>query len=119
MRTEDGLLDYSKYFNETDFFLKLGRLVGSIGVKTLESLLILFYLLSDKSVPLKVRGVFVAALGYFIFPTDFIADFLPAIGFADDVALVTYVVSQAKQYITPGIREKAAVTTKKFIVNHT
>ena len=118
MRTEDGLLDYSKYFNETDFFLKLGRLVGLLGVKTLESLLILFYLVSDKSVPLKVRGVFVAALGYFIFPMDFIADFLPAVGFADDVALITYVISQAKQYITPEIKEKAATKTREFLIRN-
>ncbi len=118
MRTEDGLLDYSKYFNKTDFFLKLGRLVGLLGVKTLESLLVLYYLMFDKSVPLKVRGIFAAALGYFIFPTDFIADFLPVVGFADDLALITYVISQAKQYITPEIKEKAVARTRELIVKN-
>ena len=118
MRTEDGLLDYSKYFNETDFFLKLGRLVGKLGVKTLESLLTLYYLLFDKSVPLKVRTIFLAALGYFIFPTDFIADFLPAVGFADDLALITYVISQAKQYISPEIKKKAATKTRELLIRN-
>jgi len=119
MRTEDGLLDYTKHFNKTDFFLKLGRMAGLLGVKTMESLLILYYLLFDKSVPLKVRGVFAAALGYFIFPTDFIADFLPAVGFADDVALITYVISQAKQYITQEIKEKAAARTRELVIKNT
>ncbi|RLD32022.1 MAG: DUF1232 domain-containing protein [Bacteroidetes bacterium] len=119
MRTEDGLLDYSKYYNKTDFFLKLGRFIGVLGVKALESLLVLYYLLFDKSVPLKMKGVFAAALGYFIFPADLIADFLPAFGFADDVALITFVISQAKQYITPEIKEKAAARTRELIIRNT
>jgi uncharacterized membrane protein YkvA (DUF1232 family) len=36
----------------------------------------------------------VAALVYFISPLDFIPDFIPMLGFADDLALLTFVISK-------------------------
>jgi len=39
--------------------------------------------------------------------TDLICDLLPIIGFTDDVAFLTYVISSASEYITPEIKEKA------------
>ena len=115
MRTEDGVLDYSKHFSEPRFFVKLGRVAGLLGEKVLFSLLILYYLLFDKGVPLKVRGIFMGALGYFILPTDLVADFLPVIGFTDDIALISYVIANAVEYITPEIKEKARVKTDRLI----
>jgi uncharacterized membrane protein YkvA (DUF1232 family) len=55
------------------------------------------------------------ALGYFILPTDLVADFLPVIGFSDDIALISYVIANAVEYITPEITEKAKVTVNKLI----
>jgi uncharacterized membrane protein YkvA (DUF1232 family) len=115
MRTEDGVLDYSKHFSEPRFFNKLGRVAGLLGQNVLFSLLILYYLLFDKSVPLKVRSIFMGALGYFILPTDLVADFLPVIGFADDIALISYVIANAMEYITPEIKEKARERMSRLI----
>ncbi len=115
MRTEDGVLDYSKHFDESRFFFKLGRVAVLLGEKVLFSLLILYYLLFDKNVPLKVRGIFLGALGYFILPTDLVADFLPVIGFTDDIALVSYVIANAVEYISPEIKEKAKVKMNRLI----
>ena len=114
MRTEDGLLNYSKYFNESGLFIKLGKVVGLLGQKTLYSVLILYYLLFDKSIPFKVRTVFMASLGYFILPTDLVADFLPVIGFTDDIALISYVIANAIEHITPEIRQKASVKLSRL-----
>jgi uncharacterized membrane protein YkvA (DUF1232 family) len=36
----------------------------------------------------------VAALVYFVSPLDFIPDFIPMLGFADDLALLTFVISK-------------------------
>ncbi len=115
MRTEDGVLDYSMHFNESRFFVKLGKVAGLLGEKVLYSLFILYYLVFDKSIPLKVRSTFMGALGYFILPTDLVADFLPLIGFADDIALVSYVIAHAFEYITPEIRQKARQTAVRLI----
>jgi uncharacterized membrane protein YkvA (DUF1232 family) len=115
MRTEDGVLDYSKHFDESRFLLKLRKVAGLLGEKVLYSLLILYYLLFDKSIPLKVRTVFMGALGYFILPTDLIADFLPLIGFTDDIALISYVIANAVEYITPEIKVKARLLSSRLV----
>lgn len=114
MRTEDGVLDYSRHFNESQLFVKLGKVAGLLSQKVLFSVLVLYYLLSDKSVPLKVRSVFVGALGYFILPTDLVADFLPLIGFTDDIALISFIIAKATEYITPEIKQKARITSCKL-----
>ena len=36
----------------------------------------------------------VAALIYFVSPLDFMPDFIPVLGFADDLALLTFVISK-------------------------
>ena len=115
MRTEDGVLDYSKHFDESRFFTKLGKVGSLLGQKVLFSLLVSYYLISDSSIPLKVRGIFMGSLGYFILPTDLVADFLPVIGFTDDIALVSYVIANAVEYITPEIKEKAKLKTNRLI----
>jgi uncharacterized membrane protein YkvA (DUF1232 family) len=115
MRTEDGVLDYSRHFDELRFFKKLRKVAGSLGEKALFSLFILYYLLLDKNIPLKVRSVFIGALGYFVLPTDLVADFLPVIGFTDDIALISYVIANAVEYITPEIKDKAWVKANKLI----
>lgn len=115
MRTEDGVLDYSMHFNESRFFTKLGRVAGLLGERVLYSLFILYYLMFDKTIPLKIRSIFMGALGYFILPTDLVADFLPLIGFTDDIALISYVIANAIEYITPEIKEKARYTSIRLL----
>jgi uncharacterized membrane protein YkvA (DUF1232 family) len=48
-----------------------------------------FYCATDRNTPLRVRGILLAALGYFVLPLDAIPDVLPMIGFTDDIALLT------------------------------
>lgn len=48
-----------------------------------------FYCATDRNTPLRVRGVLLAALGYFVLPLDAIPDVLPMIGFTDDIAVLT------------------------------
>jgi uncharacterized membrane protein YkvA (DUF1232 family) len=55
-----------------------------------------------------------ASLGYFILPTDLINDFLPVLGFSDDVAFLAYTVTVVNDYITDEIREKAIKKVHKM-----
>jgi len=98
---------YSKYFTESAFRNKLAKLSGKIGGKLLYYIIVLYELMRDNDIPLKNRLIFVAALGYFILPTDLVSDFIPGLGFADDLAFITYAMSSATDYITPEVREKA------------
>jgi len=58
-----------------------------------------------------------AALGYLILPTDLIADLLPAIGFTDDIAFLSYAISNAREYITPEVKGKAKEKLGQWIDN--
>lgn len=98
---------YLKYYNESAFRKKLFKLSGKLSNQLLTYLIVLYDLIKDKNIPNKTRLIFIAALGYFILPTDLVADFLPVIGFTDDLAFLTYAVTTASAYITPEMIEKA------------
>ena len=98
---------YGKYFSERQFGRKLKKLSGKLGSTMLYHLIVLYELMMDKRIPAKTRMIFVAALGYFILPSDLVADFLPALGYTDDLAFLTYALASATDYLTPEIREKA------------
>ena len=107
--------DYAKHYSESDLFKKLKKASGSVGSQVLYYVLMLYFLIADKTIPMKVRLAFVAALGYFILPTDLVTDFLPVIGYTDDMALLTFVIGNATNYITPEIKEKAEIMRAAII----
>ena len=107
MKPEKKLLRYVKYFDEGKLFKKLKRISGIVSINLLYYILILFYLTSDSNIPIKIRIIFIAALGYLILPTDLVSDFIPGLGFTDDIAFITYAISSATNYITPEIQDKA------------
>lgn len=106
---------YANYFSENKFRKKLGSLSGKLGSNMLYYLLVLYEMMLDKSIPVKTRMLFVAALGYFILPTDLISDFLPALGYTDDLAFLTYAVSSATDYMTPEVKEKAKAKVDQLL----
>jgi uncharacterized membrane protein YkvA (DUF1232 family) len=107
MKPGKKIQDYTKHYSESDLFEKLKKVSGSLGSHVLYYILVLYFLIADKTIPMKVRLAFVAALGYFILPVDLVSDFLPVIGYTDDMALLTFVIGNASGYITPEIQEKA------------
>ncbi len=50
-------------------------------------------LVSDPRVPRRSKVVIGAALAYLVSPVDLIPEFVPVIGFADDVLLVSYAIN--------------------------
>ncbi len=48
-----------------------------------------------RDIEIKNLVILIAGLVYFISPIDFIPDFLPVLGYADDVALLTFVLRSA------------------------
>ncbi len=58
-------------------------------------------LLVDKSVPRAARWKLWALLAYLAFPIDIIPDFIPVIGFADDVIIALWAVRSALRSLEP------------------
>ncbi len=107
MKLLNNIQEYLKYYDELELKEKLKIIGNKIGSKVLFYVLIMVILISDSKIPIKVRLVFMAALGYLILPTDLVADLLPVVGFTDDIAFLSYAISNAREYITPEVTSKA------------
>ncbi len=99
---------YGTYYSENRFWKKVVKLGKKVGAVLLHPALLLFYLLEAKTTPLQYKAYIIGALGYFIFPFDFIPEsVLPVIGFTDDIAVINLVISLLKKYISEDVRFKA------------
>lgn len=66
-----------------------------------------FYSATDPNTPAPVKAALVAALAYFIAPADMIPDFIAALGYTDDAAVLFAVTRLLGAHITDGHRERA------------
>lgn len=53
----------------------------------------LWWCAKDPATPTAAKGMMLAALAYFVLPTDAIPDVLPAIGFTDDAAVIAALIA--------------------------
>lgn len=60
-----------------------------------------FYCALDPQTPIKVRGVLLAALAYFVMPVDMIPDLFAVVGFSDDVAVLSMAFAMVRGNIRP------------------
>jgi uncharacterized membrane protein YkvA (DUF1232 family) len=114
MKTERKLKNYSKHFDEISFFKKIVSITENTGKNIVFYALILYFLLTDKDIPIRTRIIILAALGYFILPTDLIADFLPGIGFTDDLSFITYALTEGTDHISDEIIAKAKLKLNRL-----
>ncbi len=97
---------YSRAYSEAAFKTKLGALGG------LESLINLakqvHALLRDPQTPVWVKGLCIAVLGYLILPTDVVADFVPVLGYGDDLAALSAAIATIAAHLPKKAEEPAA-----------
>jgi uncharacterized membrane protein YkvA (DUF1232 family) len=103
-----------------DFWTKLKHFAGQ--VPFVEDVVAAYYCALDPATPMRVRGILLAALVYFIFrlrarPLTWLSRF-PALGFADDAAVLTTVFGLSS-HITPVHRAAAARALGKELRNKT
>lgn len=77
---------FAKYFSESNLVDKIKKVATVAGITVIYPVLILWKLFNSGDVPAEKKAIIIAALGYFIFPMDLIADIIPGIGYADDAA---------------------------------
>lgn len=111
----DNAPEYERHYDEDRFWHKLKQVAASVGSKLLYPALLLHYLLQDKKVPIKAKTMIIGALGYLILPTDMIPDFIPALGFTDDLTALMVVLRAVNRYITPEIKARAEKQADKLI----
>ena len=95
-----------------DFWPKLKRSLARIPFA--EDVLAAFYCAFDPATPLKVKGILLGALAYFIMPIDVIPDVLLGLGFTDDMAVLYTAISMIRSHMTQAHRDKAKDTLEKL-----
>ena len=97
-------------FNESGFWAKLQRHARTAGREAVEKSLWLYYAARSPATPPWARSVIYGALAYLVLPADAIPDFLPAIGFTDDLATLTAAVGTVALFIDDEVKRKATAT---------
>ena len=107
MKAPKNLEKYIPHYDAEKFRRKLRRTLKRLGAKAVYYALILFYALQDPQISRKDKGIIIGALGYFLLPFDLMPDFLPAIGFTDDIAALGVAVYKVWNCITPLVKSQA------------
>ncbi len=104
---EEAIEGKSKYYSDGKFLEKAKKYGTSIGFKALHAAVVLFYTLKDPSLPKQDRMIILGALGYLIFPADLIPDFIPVVGFADDITIIVAAVGKVINSVSDESKVKA------------
>lgn len=61
----------------------------------------------DRRTPTRVRATLLAALAYFVLPTDLVPDFIAAVGFTDDATVLLTALGIVQTHIKPHHADQA------------
>ena len=96
----------------TRFWRKIRKVAGQIPF--MEDAIAAYYCAVDGNTPTRVRGVLLAALAYFILPTDMIPDFIAGLGFTDDATVLATAIGIVSGHIKREHKNKARVFLRKL-----
>lgn len=101
------LSSYGEYFNAETFLQKVKGIAIKAGSKVVYQALLLYSIFVGESVPIRIKFLIGGALGYLLLPTDLVPDFILGLGFADDLAAITFVLTQIDEYRTDEVENNA------------
>lgn len=106
-KVPQNIESYQSNYSESGLWKKVKSVAKKAGIKTIDMVLLLHYVLKSPDVPLEDKAKIYGALGYFILPIDLIPDFIPAVGYSDDVAALAFALHAVWKNVTPEIKEQA------------
>ena len=117
MRTPKNIEQYGSRYSESGLVAKLTRATRWAGAKIIYAVLLLYYVLRSEAVSLADKSKIYGALGYFILPTDMVLDFIPMVGYSDDMAALMWAIHAIKNNLTPEIRTQARTKLSELMPN--
>ncbi len=111
----DTAPQYEPHYNDSEFWRKVRRIAAQVGYKVIYPALQLYYLMQSQEVPVKAKTLIIGALGYLILPADLVPDFIPALGFTDDLTALLIALRTVNKHITPEIKRQAKEQTEKLL----
>ena len=118
MESNQNTDQYETHYNENSFWNKVTYYAKKAGVKLIYIALLLYYFLQSSHVSTKDKAIIYGALGYFIFPFDIIPDYIPFIGYTDDLSILIYAYNKVKSKIDDDMRDKARNKLNSFFGNY-
>ena len=79
-----------------------------------KDLLSVYFSARDDETPLRAKGMMLAALAYFILPTDALPDIIAGIGFSDDAAVLMALIGVLGRNIKPKHKQEAKALLEKM-----
>ena len=98
---------YSEDYSEDSFWSKITSVIKSAGLEIIYKALQLYYAMQNPNCPIYIKTAIIAALGYFICPIDLIPDFIPVVGFTDDLAAIGSAIVMAHAFIDEDVKRRA------------
>lgn len=92
----------------TGFWPKIRRVAAKVPFA--REALSVWYCAKDEETPIAAKGMMLAALAYFVLPTDAIPDFIAGLGYTDDAAVFTALMAVIGKNLKPRHREAAKRT---------
>lgn len=107
MKTPKNIERYGVNYSENRLLRKLSRAVHWANAKIIYAVLLLYYVVRNEAVSTADKSKILGALGYFILPTDMVLDFIPMVGYTDDMAALMWALHAITKNLTPEIKAQA------------
>jgi uncharacterized membrane protein YkvA (DUF1232 family) len=105
----------SGVFSESKFRATLRRAAKAVGTAALTPALELYFIMTSGRTPLWAKATAVGALAYFILPFDAVPDWLPGVGYGDDIAVMLGALRSLRQYTTKDIQDRAKDAAERLM----
>ncbi len=111
---KDQFDKYKEFFSENRLFRKLKQFARNAGIKTVYTVLLLFYAYRRKETPAWAKRIILGAIGYFISPIDAIPDLTPLIGYTDDLSILSFGLVTIACFVNKEVKIKAKTKLKDW-----
>jgi uncharacterized membrane protein YkvA (DUF1232 family) len=98
---------YAEQYSNDSLWYKFEHYAKAAGLEVVEKALYLYFALQNTNTPAWAKMVIFGALGYFISPVDAIPDFMPPIGYTDDLGVLAMALITVSMYIDDEVKQKA------------
>ena len=105
---EKDIRKYQNHYSESGLLGKLSKVAKKAGQKIVYAVMLLYYVIQSPEISKGDKATIIGALGYFILPLDLFPDFIPLVGFTDDLSAILLALHAVWKNITPDVKVKAS-----------
>lgn len=105
---EKDIRKYQNHYSENGLLGKLSKVAKKAGQKIVYAVMLLYYVIQSPEISKGDKATIIGALGYFILPLDLLPDFIPLVGFTDDLSAILLALHAVWKNITPDVKAKAS-----------